>query len=93
MVSQTLLNLVALAILAAIMFSSVDFFNGHEDALLIVAIVPFVLLVFVLVLPGGAAPPGDATVRAAAGRRRLDPQRCSRACARGWRCSSSRASV
>ena len=38
--SQTILNLVALAILGAIMFSSVDFFTGHQDALLIVAIVP-----------------------------------------------------
>jgi phosphatidylinositol alpha-mannosyltransferase len=51
LVSQTLLNLVALAILGAIMFSSVDFFNGHQDALLLVAIVPAVLLLVVLVLP------------------------------------------
>ena len=33
------------------MFSSVDFFNGHQDALLLVAIVPAVLLLVVLVLP------------------------------------------
>jgi phosphatidylinositol alpha-mannosyltransferase len=51
LVSQTLLNLVALAILGAIMFSSVNFFNGHQDALLIVAIVPVALLLVVLVLP------------------------------------------
>ena len=51
LVSQTLLNLVALAILGAIMFSSVNFFDGHQDALLIVAIVPVVLLLVVLVLP------------------------------------------
>jgi phosphatidylinositol alpha-mannosyltransferase len=51
LVSQTMLNLVALAILGAIMFSSVDFFNGHQDALLLVAIVPAVLLLVVLVLP------------------------------------------
>jgi phosphatidylinositol alpha-mannosyltransferase len=51
LVSQTLLNLVALAILGAIMFSSVNFFDGHQDALLIVAIVPLVLLFVVLVLP------------------------------------------
>ena len=51
LVSQTLLNLVALAILGAIMFSSVDFFNGHQDALLLVAILPAVLLLVVLVLP------------------------------------------
>jgi phosphatidylinositol alpha-mannosyltransferase len=51
LVSQTLLNLVALAILGAIMFSSVDFFNGHQDALLVVAIVPAVLLGLVLLVP------------------------------------------
>jgi len=51
LVSQTVLNIVALAILAAIMFSSVDFFNGHENALLTVAIAPAVLLLFVLLAP------------------------------------------
>ena len=33
MVSQTLLNLLALAILGIVMFSSVDLFNGHHGAL------------------------------------------------------------
>jgi phosphatidylinositol alpha-mannosyltransferase len=51
LVSQTILNLLALAILGAIMFSSVDFFSGHQDALLIVAIVPAVLVVIVLGVP------------------------------------------
>jgi phosphatidylinositol alpha-mannosyltransferase len=51
LVSQTLLNLVALVILGAIMFSSVNFFNGHQDALLVVAIVPAVLLLLVLGVP------------------------------------------
>ena len=50
-VSQTLLNLLALAILGAIMFSSVNFFSGHETALLVVAIVPAVLLAVVLGAP------------------------------------------
>jgi phosphatidylinositol alpha-mannosyltransferase len=50
-VSQTLLNLVALAILGAVMFSSVDIFSGHQDALLAVAIVPALLLLFVLGAP------------------------------------------
>ena len=50
-VSQTLLNIVALIILGAIMFSSVDFFNGHENALLVVAVAPLALLVFVLLAP------------------------------------------
>ena len=51
LVSQTLLNIVALAILGAIMFSSVDLFNGHQNALLFAAIAPVALLVLVLVSP------------------------------------------
>jgi phosphatidyl-myo-inositol alpha-mannosyltransferase len=51
LVSQTLLNIVALAILGAIMFSSVDLFNGHENALLFAAIAPVALLVLVLLSP------------------------------------------
>jgi len=51
LVSQTLLNLVALAILAAIMFSSVDFFSGHQSALIAVAVAPAALLVFLLLAP------------------------------------------
>jgi phosphatidyl-myo-inositol alpha-mannosyltransferase len=51
LVSQTLLNIVALAILGAIMFSSVDLFNGHQNALLFAAIAPVALLVLVLLSP------------------------------------------
>jgi phosphatidyl-myo-inositol alpha-mannosyltransferase len=51
LVSQTLLNIVALMILGAIMFSSVGLFNGHQNALLIVAIAPVALLALVLVSP------------------------------------------
>ncbi|MGH2870845.1 MAG: flippase-like domain-containing protein [Solirubrobacteraceae bacterium] len=50
-VSQTLLNLVALIVLGAVMLSSVDLFNGHQDALLAVAIAPAVLLAIVLLAP------------------------------------------
>ena len=50
-VSQTLLNIVALIILGAIMFSSVDIFSGHQDALLVAAIAPAVLLLIVLAMP------------------------------------------
>jgi phosphatidylinositol alpha-mannosyltransferase len=50
-VSQTVLNIVALIILGAIMFSSVDFFSGHQNALLVAAIAPAVLLAFVIVAP------------------------------------------
>jgi phosphatidylinositol alpha-mannosyltransferase len=51
LVSQTLLNIVALVILGAVMFSSVDLFSGHQDALLIAAVVPLALLAIVLLSP------------------------------------------
>jgi phosphatidylinositol alpha-mannosyltransferase len=51
LVSQTLLNIVALIILGAVMFSSVDLFSGHQTALLFAAIAPVALLVAVLVAP------------------------------------------
>ncbi len=50
-VSQTLLNLVALLILAAIMFSSAHIFSGHQDALMVAALAPAVMLVVVLLAP------------------------------------------
>jgi phosphatidylinositol alpha-mannosyltransferase len=50
-VSQTLLNIVALIILGAIMFSSVNLFSGHQDALAFAAIVPLALLLTVLLAP------------------------------------------
>ena len=51
LVSQTLLNIVALVILGTVMFSSVDLFNGHQDALLVAAIAPATLLAVVLLAP------------------------------------------
>jgi phosphatidylinositol alpha-mannosyltransferase len=51
-VSQTLLNILALVILGAIMFSSVSLFNGHQSALLAVAIAPVALLLVVVIAPG-----------------------------------------
>jgi phosphatidyl-myo-inositol alpha-mannosyltransferase len=56
MVSQTLLNLLALAILGGVMFSSVDFAGRHTGALLVVALSPLTLLV-VLVLTPVLVPP------------------------------------
>ncbi len=50
LVSQTLLNIIALAILGTIMFTSVNIFK-HQEALLIAAGVPATLLAFVLVAP------------------------------------------
>jgi phosphatidylinositol alpha-mannosyltransferase len=52
-VSQTLLNIVALIVLGAVMFSSVDLFSGHENTLLIAAIAPATLLALVLIAPLG----------------------------------------
>jgi phosphatidylinositol alpha-mannosyltransferase len=51
LVSQTLLNIVALAVLGAVMFSSVDLFSGHQDALVVAAIAPVALLALVLLAP------------------------------------------
>jgi phosphatidylinositol alpha-mannosyltransferase len=51
LVSQTLLNIVALAVLGAVMFSSVDLFTGHQNALLLAAIAPLAVLLLVLLMP------------------------------------------
>jgi phosphatidylinositol alpha-mannosyltransferase len=51
MVSQTLINLLALAILGIAMFSSVNLFNGHHGALIAVAIAPLAAVVAVLLAP------------------------------------------
>jgi phosphatidyl-myo-inositol alpha-mannosyltransferase len=51
MVSQTLLNLLALTILGAVMFSSVSFAGKHTDALLAVGLAPLALLVALLLAP------------------------------------------
>jgi phosphatidyl-myo-inositol alpha-mannosyltransferase len=50
-VSQTLLNLLALAGLGAVMFTSVDLFNGHHSALIAVAVGPAALAVAILAAP------------------------------------------
>jgi phosphatidyl-myo-inositol alpha-mannosyltransferase len=50
-VSQTLLNLVALVILGSIMFATVGLFRGHEKALMVATILPVVLLALVLASP------------------------------------------
>jgi len=51
LVSQTLLNILALVILGSVMFSSVDLFSGHHTALLVAAIAPVTLLLLVLIAP------------------------------------------
>ena len=51
MVSQTMLNILALAILGAVMFATVGIFRGNEDALVIATLAPVVLLALVLAAP------------------------------------------
>jgi phosphatidyl-myo-inositol alpha-mannosyltransferase len=50
-VSQTVINIVALIALGAVMFSSVDLFNGHQNALVVAAVAPLALLAIVLLAP------------------------------------------
>jgi phosphatidylinositol alpha-mannosyltransferase len=51
MVSQTILNLLALALLGAAMFSSVNVLDGHHGALILVALAPPAALAAVLFAP------------------------------------------
>jgi phosphatidylinositol alpha-mannosyltransferase len=50
-VSQTLINFVALAILGTLLFTSVDLFNSNHTALLTVAIAPAALVGLIVVAP------------------------------------------
>jgi phosphatidyl-myo-inositol alpha-mannosyltransferase len=51
MVSQTLLNLLALGILGAVMLSSVNVFDGHSQAMIAIALAPAAALAAVLLAP------------------------------------------
>ncbi len=51
MVSQTLLNLLALTILAGVTLSSVSVLDGHDRSLLLVALAPLAALIAVLLAP------------------------------------------
>jgi phosphatidyl-myo-inositol alpha-mannosyltransferase len=51
LVSQTLLNILALAVLGSVMFATVGVFRGGEDALVIASIAPVVLLALILAAP------------------------------------------
>ncbi len=51
LVSQTLLNILALCVLGTVMFATVGVFRGGEDALVIVSIAPVVLLALVVSAP------------------------------------------
>ena len=51
LVSQTLLNILALVVLGAVMFNTVGLFNGNEDALVVATMAPVVILMLVLSAP------------------------------------------
>ena len=51
LVSQTLLNLLALAILGGVMFATVGIFRGGEDALVFATIAPVVVIALLLAAP------------------------------------------
>jgi len=51
LVSQTLLNLLALVILGGVMFATVGLFRGNEDALVAVTLGPLVVLCLLLAVP------------------------------------------
>ncbi len=51
LISQTLLNIVALVILGITMFSTVHFFDGQHAALAVFAVAPITVLIAVLVAP------------------------------------------
>jgi phosphatidylinositol alpha-mannosyltransferase len=51
LVSQTLLNMLALAILGGVMFTTIGLFAGHQKALLWYALAPFAVLCGVLLAP------------------------------------------
>jgi len=51
LVSQTLLNLLALVVLGAVMFNTVGLFQGNEDALVVATIAPVFVLALVLSAP------------------------------------------
>jgi phosphatidylinositol alpha-mannosyltransferase len=51
LVSQTLLNILALVVLGGVMFQTVGLFQGNEDALMVATIAPVVVLALVLSAP------------------------------------------
>ena len=51
LVSQTLLNLLALAVLGTVMFATVGIFRGGEDALVLATLAPVVVILLLLAVP------------------------------------------
>ena len=51
LVSQTMLNILALVILGVVMFSTVGYFSGHQGALVLFTLAPIAIMIAVLLLP------------------------------------------
>jgi phosphatidyl-myo-inositol alpha-mannosyltransferase len=51
LVSQTLLNILALVALGAVMFATIGLFQGNEDALVVATLAPVIVLVLVISAP------------------------------------------
>jgi phosphatidylinositol alpha-mannosyltransferase len=51
LVSQTLLNILALCVLGGVMFATVGLFRGNEGALMVITIAPVVVLALILAAP------------------------------------------
>ena len=51
LVSQTILNLVALAVLGTVMFATVGLFQGNEDKLVVATLIPVAVIALLLMLP------------------------------------------
>ena len=92
LVSQTLLNVLALVILGAVMFSTVGLFAGRQQALVWYALAPVAVLALVLVAPAlvrSGLPQRSARVgrwlrQARAAARARAPRPRSSSAARAW---------
>ncbi len=101
MVSQTLLNFVALAILGSVTLSSVSVFDGHDQPLLFAALAPIAALVAILLAPVLIPPAAVSRSRRAqallASLRGVLLRACAKACAsfaaRAAPCSRSSAQL
>ena len=89
LVSQTLLNVLALVILGAVMFTTIGLFAGRQQALIWYALAPFAVLVRGARRARAAAlrPAVALGARAPLGSRRR--ARAPRACATAWSCSAA----
>ena len=87
LVSQTLLNFLALAVLGSVMFATVGLFRGGVDALVIATIAPVVVLAIVLA-PRRCSARASRRASSASSRPRRSPVVRWWRCAAGWRSSA-----